>query len=222
MKIISWNCNCKFREKYKKIIEEDADVYIIQECEDPQLTNNVDYKKFASNYLWIGQNKSKGLGIFAKDNIKLERLDWDDFSLKYFLPVRVNDNFNLLGVWSCNPYIKQYYDYQNNNFDKYDNNMVIMGDFNSNKAWDYLYKPKNHTAVTTKLKEKGLESVYHYVSNEVPGQESQATFYMYRHEDKGFHIDHCFCNLNRVKNYLILNDESWLKYSDHKPIMLEI
>ena len=35
MKIISWNCNGKFREKFKDIIEEDADIYVIQECEDP-------------------------------------------------------------------------------------------------------------------------------------------------------------------------------------------
>ena len=35
MKIISWNCNGKFREKFSAILEEDADIYVIQECENP-------------------------------------------------------------------------------------------------------------------------------------------------------------------------------------------
>ena len=29
IKIVSWNCNGKFREKFKEIIEEDADIYVI-------------------------------------------------------------------------------------------------------------------------------------------------------------------------------------------------
>lgn len=32
MKIVSWNCNCKFQEKFKYILETNADIYIIQEC----------------------------------------------------------------------------------------------------------------------------------------------------------------------------------------------
>lgn len=35
MKIVSWNCAGAFREKYTSIIEEDADIYVICECEDP-------------------------------------------------------------------------------------------------------------------------------------------------------------------------------------------
>lgn len=109
MNIISWNCNGKFREKYKVIIEQNADIYIIQECEDPNQSKDVEYKKFAENSIWIGSNKNKGLGIFAKSHIKLFKLNWSNYCLKWFLPVLVNDDFVLVGIWACKPYIEEYY-----------------------------------------------------------------------------------------------------------------
>ncbi len=38
MKIVTWNCNMAFRNKYKEISEYDADIYVICECEDPANT----------------------------------------------------------------------------------------------------------------------------------------------------------------------------------------
>ncbi len=36
MKIVSWNAACKFREKFDAVLALGADLYVIQECEDPQ------------------------------------------------------------------------------------------------------------------------------------------------------------------------------------------
>lgn len=222
MKIISWNCNCKFREKFKEIKKYDADIYVIQECENPELCSNTEYKSFAQNYIWIGNNSNKGLGVFAKDNIKLEKLNWQSYCLRHFLPVRINDKYNLLGIWACAPYIEEYYIYQNINIKNYSDDTVIIGDFNSNKIWDKEHGIRNHAAVVEELKMKGLESIYHYKYNELQGEESNYTFYLYRHLDKGYHIDHCFCNKDIVRSYNVLFDEKWLNYSDHIPIMLDI
>ena len=55
LKIVSWNCNGKFREKFTEIIEEDADIYVIQECEDPSQSSEEEYREFAGeNYIWTG------------------------------------------------------------------------------------------------------------------------------------------------------------------------
>lgn len=50
MKIVSWNSNGYFSERFPAILEERADIYIIQECENPVVMDSEDYTEFASNY----------------------------------------------------------------------------------------------------------------------------------------------------------------------------
>ena len=220
MKIISWNCNMKFRDKFQVL--PNADVYVIQECENPKDFENEEYKEFASNFVWIGTNKNKGLGIFAKQGIKLEQKDWNSYCLRYFLQVSINDKIKLLGVWTLKPYIEEYYIYQSINMLHYDLNTIIIGDFNSNSIWDKQHFERNHTAVAKELERKGLQSIYHFKYNENQGEESIDTFYLYRHLDKGYHIDHCFANPEIVQKYEILTDKKWIKHSDHLPILLQV
>lgn len=59
MRIVSWNCNGKFREKFQDIILLDADIYIIQECENPSECNCAAYKEFAQNYYGPVKQKQK-------------------------------------------------------------------------------------------------------------------------------------------------------------------
>ncbi len=222
MKIVSWNCNGKFLKKFKNVVKLNADIYVIQECENPTNFKNTNYFSFASNYIWIGDNKNKGLGIFAKDNIELKMNNWEPYCLRNFISVNINSSFDLVGVWACDPYIEEYYIYQCIHINKYNNKTIIIGDLNSNKIWDKQHKKRNHTNVVKILEKKGLISAYHYFYNENQGEEKQKTFYLYRHLDKGYHIDHCFIHKERIKNYKVLDYKKWLIYSDHIPIMLEI
>jgi exonuclease III len=99
MKLLTWNCHGALRKKFKSLEDFQADMAIIQECENPALCKDVVYREWAGKYLWVGDNPHKGLGIFARPEIKLEKLDWRPRGLKYFIPCRVNDEFNLLGTW---------------------------------------------------------------------------------------------------------------------------
>jgi len=222
MRIISWNCNGRFRDKFSYIQSYDADIYVIQECEDPSLRGNNAYKDFACNYLWIGENPNKGLGIFAKATVTLEPKDWPSYCLRCFLPVRINNSFDLLGVWACDPYIAEYYVYQCININHYNQDMVIIGDFNSNAIWDKKHGKRNHSTVVNELAEIGLTSAYHATTGERQGLESRHTFFQYRHLDKGFHIDHCFISCPRIKHFSILADKFLIEQSDHRPICLDI
>ena len=222
MEIVSWNCNGKFREKFKQIAELSADILVIQECEDPASYPGSSYSNFAQNYFWTGAAKNKGLGIFAKNSIRLIRNEWEAYGLRNFISVNINTNFDLVGVWACKPYIEEYFIYQNININHYNPNTIVIGDFNSNKIWDKKHGNRNHTNVVSKLNTIGLESAYHVVYNEKQGEEKQSTFYMYRHMNKGYHIDHCFIAKKKIKNYEVLSNKKWLDFSDHLPILLEI
>ena len=85
MRIVSWNCNGKFREKFEKIEELNADIYVIQECENPQNYIDSVYSNFAKNYIWNGEKQNKGLGIFARGNISIENNGWDTYCLRNFM-----------------------------------------------------------------------------------------------------------------------------------------
>jgi len=50
MKIVTWNCNGALRKKYQLLEEFDADLLIIQECEDPD-RSTAEYKEWADNFL---------------------------------------------------------------------------------------------------------------------------------------------------------------------------
>ena len=221
MKIISWNCCGKFREKFSFIQTLDADVYVIQECENPEKYKK-QFEGFFSNYCWFGEKDSKGLAIFAKNDIVMERNDWPVYCLRHFVSVKLNGLIDLIGVWASPPYIEEYYIYQSINIDKYGDRTLIIGDFNSNVKWDKDHGKRNHSTVVKELKEKNIVSAYHYVTGEKEGAETKSTFYLYRHDDKKYHIDYCFLNPTYIKKFEILESEKWLEHSDHMPIQIII
>lgn len=228
MKIVSWNCNGAFRKKYEELDSYyEADIYLIQECENPKECNDQSYKNWAKNFKWLGNNKNKGIGIFAKENVHIQPLHFPSNGYKYFLPVLVNQSFQLVNVWTQSGnekryrYIGQLWNYVQINKHRF-NNVMIGGDWNSNPIWDDKHDYWSHSEVVSELKKINIESVYHHISREANGNESNPTFYMYRHKDKPYHIDYMFASpnlLNAVKEFSIGESAKWLEHSDHLPIL---
>nr|WP_122012990.1 endonuclease/exonuclease/phosphatase family protein [Maliibacterium massiliense] len=215
MRLVSWNCNGKLRDKCAALSALDADIYVIQKCEDPAAYDAY-AKAFSAAYLWIGETKHRGLGVFAKDANSIRENSWPSYTLRHFLSVRVNDAFDLLAVWTCKPYIEAYCIYQSIHFDRITEDTVIIGDLNSNPIWDRAHGMRSHTRVVGELARKGLYSAYHSVTGERPGAETTATFYLYRHLDKGYHTDYCFVAPRRLRAFKIL-ENTWTQYADHLP-----
>lgn len=247
MKIITWNCNGAFRKKLASIDELDADILIIQECEDPARSTQ-DYRDWAGNYLWRGNNKNKGLGIFSRKNHKITILDWQgeyriklsesgrqlkwsSDQLECFLPCKIDDEYTILGVWTKQAkspnfqYIGQFWLYLQIHKEKLTNgNTFICGDFNSNVIWDECDRVWNHSDVVDELSEKGIHSVYHSKKNEEQGKESEPTFYLHRNSSKPYHIDYIFASKDIMGccNLLEVERSTWTPLSDHFPLVVTV
>lgn len=229
MKIITWNCNGAFRRKFSLLDEFNADIILIQECEDPERTIDENYRNWAKNYIWLGDNKNKGLGIFCRSSIELSRNDWSENNSRYFLSARISNRFDVVAVWNQNAkprenrYIVQFWHYLQANRDKM-NNCVIAGDFNSNRIWDKHPRLKNHTDVVNELAEIGVKSVYHEFFGSNQGMENDPTFFLHRHRNKAYHIDYIFANsliVAETRSFVIGDSEKWLLHSDHLPLIAD-
>lgn len=235
MKIATWNCNGGFRNKIEPLSAFDADIYIIQECEDPsRVTKSNDiYKAFSENHIWIGENKNKGLGVFTRNSSKISMTelnqDFGSSKLKWFLPFRYEDRLDFVGAWAHRGdtgefrYIGQFYWLLKNNMGSL-NRQIFIGDLNSNKIWDYKRSEGDHSTCVRMLQEVGIHSVYHYLKGQEQGLEADPTFYLQKNWSKPYHIDYVFAPLERVKKTVSLEVgkfESWQGYSDHVPMVWE-
>lgn len=249
MKIVTWNCNGALRKKTEQLSKLNADIYIVQECEDPAQSTKA-YQEWAGKYLWIGESKNKGIGIFPKHGNDIEpllwsgsfaikglhsssrSLTWKTKDLKLFLPFTLNDEFTILAVWTKGnsenqafAYMGQLWKYlQIHRTDLTGNDTILIGDLNSNSQWDKEDRWWSHTDVVNELSEIGLNSMYHLSTNELQGFESKPTFYHHRRKEKAYHIDYVFAsnNLAQTSNVTVGAFEDWIEVSDHMPLTMMI
>ena len=223
MKVITWNCNLKFREKFELIDAYDPDICFIQECEKLKSDFFPNYK-----YFWTGRNENKGLGVLTKNNdFFIDETHNKD--LINFLPIK-SDNLRLLGVWSFNHRARKFGSAVSGNTidainfyrdwlsDKY-KKCIVAGDFNNSIIWDKKNNDNNFININSNLENLGFSSNYHNLKREVFGKESSATFYHTKKESKKYHIDYTYSkNLIPRKMQVGLYSD-WIEYSDHSPLI---
>ena len=247
MRVVSWNCNGALRNKLEAIDSLEADVLIIQECEDPTHSSPA-FREWAGRYLWVGDSKHKGIGIFPRHGHTLRRMDWcSSFrmpglegnsaalswktqDLKLFQPFKLDDGPVFVAAWTKgNPqqafrYIGQLWKYiQIHRQDIRQHQAFIIGDLNSNVTWDRPDQWWNHSDVVSELEAIGLTSLYHHQSGEAQGAESRPTFFLQRNQRKPYHIDYIFGPRAQLETYFLeigSPTDYWLKFSDHLPLIL--
>ena len=230
MKIVTWNCNGAFRKKFYTMENFNADILVIQECEYPSKCSDEKYKGWAKNYLWSGDNKNKGIGIFCNSHVDISKNEWEHGGTKHFISAKINSCFDLIAVWNHHAnspnfrYIGQFWKYLQINKNKIDR-ALILGDFNSNKIWDKWDRWWNHTDVVRELEEIGIRSLYHEYFNHPQGEEIHPTFYLQKKVEKPYHIDYIFASKKyhpKIISMEIGSVDTWLPFSDHMPIVVEI
>lgn len=230
MRVLTWNCNGAFRKKYQLLSEYQADILVIQECEDPYQSGDTYYKDFAVNYLWRGTSKNKGLGVFAKQGISLEYIELNLEPLELFLPCMVNSHIPLVATWTKQAnspnfaYIGQLWKFlEKHKVFLNTPSAMLVGDLNSNKRWDEWDRWWNHSDVVKTLSELGLESAYHSYFAEAQGEETRPTLYLHRNHSKSYHIDYGFFGSKwQITQVALGKPEKWLMFSDHMPLLFEV
>lgn len=238
MKIITWNCKMKFREDLQEVFPLKPDLLVISECENiDRLNLPREGLPEPSDAFWIGDNQSKGLGVFTFNGYKLELYENYSDEFKYILPLilsKEKEEFNLMGIWTKkvgdkkqghNNYIRQVY-LANIAYQEFleNENVIICGDFNSNLIWERTGVDKNHQDVLDQLSKKGIFSSYHHFFDEEQGKETQPTYYHYHKKDRPFHIDFCFLSkplIEKLKLVSLGDFNSWIELSDHVPMTIE-
>ena len=234
MKIITWNCNMGFRKKAGVILAHQPDILVIPECENLDKVTFAEGLPLPTDSLWHGKNPHKGLGVFAYNGYKLQLLECHNPNFKTILPIAVTGgetDFILFAIWANNPedkdgpYVTQiwkalkHYDHLLS-----DTKTILIGDFNSNTIWDKPRREGNHSDLVAKLATNDIHSTYHTYYNQTQGQEAHPNFYLYRHQDKPYHLDYCFASqdfIKTLKEVTVGTYEDWTRYSDHKPLMVE-
>ncbi|WP_331077456.1 hypothetical protein [Daejeonella sp.] len=233
MKIITWNCNMAFRKKADFILAQKPDILIIPECEHPDKLKFNKGTLLPTDIFWYGSNPNKGLGVFSYGDYKFKLLEIHNPGIKNILPLSVKGgqlDFTLFAIWANNPqdkeghYVTQvwkaihYYDQLLS-----DKRTILIGDFNSNTIWDRVSREGNHSTVVEKLAAKKIFSTYHKFHDQTQGKEKHPTLFMYRHENKPYHIDYCFAStdlIDKLINVEIGNYADWTQHSDHKPLIV--
>jgi len=215
-------------------LELKPDILVVQECEHPDKIKFKDSIPKPKDVYWYSDGGKKGLGLFSFSDYKFELLPDFNPEFRYILPFQLKGNghtFTFLAVWAMNNkenrdarYIAQVWfaiNYYENLLGK---STILVGDFNSNKIWDYKDRVGNHSEVVNKLAEKNIYSAYHEYFETEQGKENHPTLYLYRKKEKPYHIDYCFVFedlLDKVKEVEIGTYEKWTALSDHAPLIIK-
>jgi exonuclease III len=205
----------------------------VQECEHPDKLGFGTMTQKTTDYYWYGDNSHKGLGIFSYSDYRFELLSVFNPEFRYILPFRVTGNgqsFTLVAIWAMDNkenyearYIGQIWLAINYYTNLLDNSTILIGDFNSNKIWDYKDRVGNHSDVVRKLAEKNIHSIYHRYFNSEQGKEKHPTFFLQVNQNKTYHIDYCFASADLVESVNSVEIgayEDWITESDHSPLVI--
>ena len=222
MKVISYNIHKFTQEKLDKVLQFDADVFILPEVACPSMVQLPE----GFEMVWTGDIDFKGLGVVWKSNLKAVVPGWFNPENRYFIPLQFEEIL-ILASWPTMmeqnapkryPQIliealQEYEPYLKNH------PTIISGDMNCYKGQSGATKKYSVEAVFEYLQSLGYSSVYHQKTGEELGNESKPTFYYLFKESAPFFLDYTFANVE-VQRYELL---AWDKtISDHVGQMMEI
>ena len=226
MRVATWNCCGKFRQKAQHIVPLKPDILAVQEVEalgdDPKFTG--DFQPTYSHRAVL-RPIPKSIGMFSYTDTSLEALCVMPGVRCYRAQYR-DQRFQVMAVWtSVSATGKQDYRQLHEALDHHEGWIrqmptIVLGDFNQSagyKGWPSLLKL---------LEGVGLASAYHsYFDKEGFGQETRPTHYHKRQQDKGYHLDYCFLPkewIPMIERVEVGTYSDWVQISDHVPLIVDL
>ena len=235
MKIVAWNCQGALHNKFDNLAALGPDLAVIPEMASPEVLKRKIRNQLGFSAEWVGQSENKGLGVLINPQWDYQIAECFDPQFELFLPVEILTprRINVLAVWAFNHRAKNNSPAANatNNVLKFYTDWIgnaptiILGDFNNSVIWDKPGSLNNFREIIATLKSLGLSSLYHQQFNQSLGTEEDSTLFMYRKQDKRYHVDYFFASQQLLDNcgkLLIGKPSDWLQISDHAPLSLEI
>jgi exodeoxyribonuclease-3 len=240
MRIVIWNCNMGFHNKYEALLALKPDVAIIPECANIDLIEKSAPEFRPTSAIWIGDNPRKGLAVFTFGQFSATLADcYEDQLCPFIAPIMIDGpiSFNLLAVWACHHRKNWYVNRRgplNRAITAYRSFIeskpcIVAGDFNDNVLWDKPKRPNNHSINVGALNSLGLRSAYHVSRVVDQGKELDPTLYWRDRKLNGpkYHIDYCFIPdawTNSILNVTVGHFDDWVGrgLSDHVPLVVDI
>jgi exonuclease III len=229
MKIISWNCAGKFREKYNKIISYKPDLLVLQEVEQ-----NIDRNKLSKlgyRFQWFGgEYQHKGLAILNIDKVEIDFYPIFHLDFRFCVPLKVLKpiEFNFMPVWTQFVPNKESYSVQLEKAIRYfedffrEKESLCIGDYNA----PYVNGGPcaNISEIDRLFNELGINSLYHAYNDLKLGEHKDATFFQHRNKDIPSMLDYCYGSKyfqDNITKFEIGVYADWKDFSDHMPLFLE-
>ncbi|WP_299682997.1 endonuclease/exonuclease/phosphatase family protein [uncultured Dokdonia sp.] len=199
-----------FRKKAQTILFENPDILVIQECECLDKLIFKDEIQKPNDSFWFGDNPHKGLGVFTYGEYAISPLPDHNTDFRFVVPLQISNGqitYTLLAIWAQKPETNDNYGIHIWNAINYYteivslDNLLLIGDFNSNTFWDKPNRESNHSNVVAYLSKHTIESTYHYFHNQIQGKEKDPTFYLYKQLGRPYHLDYCFVSKTSLRNY---------------------
>ena len=245
MRLVAWNCagGLHLTRKCEPLLALGPDIAVISECAEPsilarKLGRALD---FSAPPIWTGgdPDSHRGLAVFFFNGAAGVRHGQVAPDLQWLLPVEISAplRFNLLGVLTGTAGLRKAepgtlrkgLDFYRGFLTGED--AVVAGDFSNNASWNPGWA-SNHKRAVEVLESYGLVSAYHAETGELQGQESARTYYRWRREEEGHHIDHIFIPhawSERSFRLEIGSFHDWVRAtpaeasrSDHAPLVFDI
>lgn len=224
MRLVSWNCQDRFKGNQDSLLNLDSDVALVQECRPESL------RKLPSGYAfrYFPSDSYKGVGLIYRSGMFTvgEEENTRVTNTACAFDMRGILDFRLVAIWPSmtTKYLRAIHNAFQMRPNWLSGSVALAGDWNCHQRWDRKVKEPRFSTLLKDLAARGIRSAYHVDSGEEHGHEKRDTHFNAGHRQP-YHIDYIFLSQDlgeRMKAFHLADLAAWSHCSDHAPLYVEL